>query len=45
MRLAWGFGRPGTKRDGSPMIAIDVRRLDGFDLDAVTVERVDGRSF
>jgi hypothetical protein len=35
----------GTKRDGSPMIAINVRCLDGFDLDAVTVKMVDGRSF
>lgn len=35
----------GTRRDGSPMIAINVRCLDGFDLDAVTVKMVDGKSF
>ena len=35
----------GTRRDGAPMIAINVRCLDGFDLDAVTVKMVDGKSF
>jgi len=35
----------GTKHDGVPVIAINVRCLDGFDLAAVTVNMVDGRSF
>jgi hypothetical protein len=35
----------GTRRDGTPMVAINVRCLDDFDLDAVTVKMVDGKSF
>jgi len=35
----------GTTQDGSPMIAVNVRCLDDFDLTAVTVQMVDGKSF
>ena len=36
------FGR-GTAADGSAVIAINVRALDGVDLDALTVQKVDGK--
>ena len=35
----------GTRRDGAAMVAVNVRCLDGFDLDAVAVKMVDGKSF
>lgn len=35
----------GTKRDGTPMIAVNVRCLDDFDLTKVDVKMVDGKSF
>jgi hypothetical protein len=35
----------GTRRDGSKMVAVNVRCLDGFDLGAVKVQHVDGKSF
>ena len=34
----------GTKADGSPVVAINARCLDGVDLDALEVHKVDGRS-
>jgi hypothetical protein len=37
------FGR-GTGRDGKAMRAVNVRCLDGVDLDALTITRVDGKS-
>lgn len=37
------FGR-GTGPDGSEMVAINVRCLDGVDLDALTVTKIDGKS-
>jgi hypothetical protein len=37
------FGR-GAKPDGTQMIAINVRCLDGIELDALTIQPVDGRS-
>lgn len=35
----------GTGPDQSQMVAINVRCLDDIDLDALTVKRIDGRSF
>lgn len=35
----------GTGPDGTKMVAVNVRCLDGFDLDAVTVKMVDGKKF
>ena len=35
----------GTRRDGAAMVAVNVRCLDGFDLDSVAVKMVDGKSF
>lgn len=37
------FGR-GAMPDGTPVVAINVRCLDGVDLDALTLRRYDGRS-
>lgn len=37
------FGR-GVGRDGSPMVAINIRCLDGVDIEAHPVRRFDGRS-
>jgi hypothetical protein len=34
----------GVGRDGSPQIAINTRCLDGVDLDALNVQKFDGRS-
>ena len=34
----------GKGRDGTPMIAINVRCLDGVELDKLSVTKVDGRS-
>lgn len=34
----------GAAPDGSPMVAVNVRCLDDFDLDAVKVSRFDGKS-
>ena len=34
----------GKMKDGTPVAAINVRCLEGVDLDALTVERYDGRS-
>ena len=34
----------GTGPDGQPMVAINVRSLDGVDLDALQVTKVDGKS-
>ncbi len=34
----------GAMPDGTPMVAVNVRCLDGVDLDAVPVRRHDGRS-
>lgn len=36
------FGR-GAMPDGTPMVAVNVRCLDGVDLDAVRVEKFDGK--
>jgi hypothetical protein len=36
------FGR-GAMPDGTPTVAVNVRCLDGIDLDAVRVERFDGK--
>lgn len=38
------FGR-GTGRDGSPMVAINVRCLEGVDVDALPIRKVDGKSW
>lgn len=38
------FGR-GADRDGNPVFAINVRCLEGIDLDALEIDKVDGRSF
>jgi hypothetical protein len=38
------FGR-GADREGNPTFAINVRCLEGLDLDALTIQHVDGRSF
>lgn len=35
----------GRKPDGSPMVAINLRCVEGIDLDAIPVHRVDGRAF
>jgi hypothetical protein len=35
----------GQKPDGSKMVAINVRCLENFDSDALTVRKVDGKSF
>ncbi|MDO9017619.1 MAG: GFA family protein [Deltaproteobacteria bacterium] len=35
----------GQTPDGAAMVAVNVRCLDGFDLDAVAVKMVDGKSF
>ncbi len=35
----------GTRRDGKPMIAINVRCIDGFDAAKVAIQEVDGKSF
>ena len=35
----------GKGRDGAEMVAINVRCLDGVDVDALPVKKVDGRSF
>lgn len=35
----------GKKRDGSEMVAVNVRCLDGVDLSKLTVTKVDGKSF
>ncbi|HSO31052.1 MAG TPA: GFA family protein [Labilithrix sp.] len=35
----------GNKPDGTAMVAVNVRCLDDFDLDAVTVKMVDGKAF
>lgn len=37
------FGH-GTGPDGAPMYAVNVRTLDGVDLDALQVQKVDGRA-
>ena len=37
------FGE-GTAPDGRPIAAVNIRCVDGIDLDAVPVERFDGRS-
>jgi hypothetical protein len=37
------FGR-GAGKDGKPMYAVNVRCLEGVDLDGLTITRVDGRS-
>lgn len=37
------FGR-GAGPDGTPMVAVNVRCLDGVDLDEVPTQRFDGRS-
>lgn len=37
------FGE-GTSPDGHAMAAVNVRCLDGVDLDMLTIERYDGRS-
>jgi hypothetical protein len=34
----------GTANDGKPMYAVNVRCLDGVDLDALNITKVDGRS-
>lgn len=39
------FARGKNPKDGSDMIAVNIRCLDGVDLDALTPKRVDGRSF
>lgn len=36
------FGR-GAMPDGTPMVAVNVRCLDGVDLDAVRIEKFDGK--
>jgi hypothetical protein len=35
----------GTKRDGTPMVAVNARCLDGVDTDLLHPMKVDGRSF
>jgi len=35
----------GKKRDGSPMVAVNVRCLAGIDLAALELQHVDGKSF
>ncbi len=35
----------GAGQDGAPMIAVNVRCLDGVDLDALTPQRYDGKSY
>lgn len=35
----------GTQPDGTEMVALNVRCLDGIDLDALRIDRVDGKSF
>ena len=35
----------GTKGDGTPMVAINARCLDGIDIAALDVQQVDGKSF
>jgi hypothetical protein len=35
----------GSKRDGTPMVAINVRCLDGVELEDLTITKVDGRSW
>jgi hypothetical protein len=35
----------GTDRAGNAMFAVNVRCLDGFDLGAIEIQHVDGRSF
>lgn len=35
----------GTARDGSAMVAINARCLEGVDLETLVIKRVDGRSF
>lgn len=35
----------GKKDDGTPMVAINARCLDGLDVSALEVRQVDGRSF
>jgi hypothetical protein len=34
----------GKKRDGTPMVAINVRCLDGVEIDTLKLTKVDGRS-
>src|SRR5690606_9002138 len=34
----------GQMPDGTPMVAVNVRCLEGVDLDALTVQKVDGKS-
>ena len=38
------FGR-GSGQDGSEMVAVNIRSLDGVDLDALERKAIDGRSF
>src|SRR5689334_12637823 len=38
------FGR-GTGRDGKAMVALNVRCLDNVDLNTLTINQVDGKSF
>lgn len=35
----------GKKRDGSPMVAVNVRCLEGVEIDKLKITSVDGRSF
>ena len=35
----------GKKPDGSPMVAINLRCVEGIDLDAIPVKHVNGRAF
>jgi hypothetical protein len=37
------FGR-GTMPDGTPTVAVNVRCLDGVDLDSLSIQKYDGRS-
>lgn len=34
----------GTARDGKPMFAVNVRCLDGVDIDHLTIQKFDGKS-
>lgn len=38
------FGH-GTGPDGTPMYAVNVRALDGVDLDSLDLQKVDGKNF
>lgn len=35
----------GVKRDGSPMVAVNARCLDGIEVDKLSIKHVDGRSW